>query len=739
MRLHDRRSDRGGSHRLVRALFTSFLVGSTLILVGQGAGGAAVGARDGWAHWGQPLRVPHALSLPPEPAQWTPRVVPRTAATRETAESTNWAGYFDTGPQFTGVSGQWTVPVVQPSQDDQVSSTWLGVDGVLNTSLIQTGTTQETSEGTTLYFAWYEVLPAPAIPIGLVDPGDQMSANITESSPGTWILSIADVTSEQEVSGQLAYDGPGTSAEWIEEAPSAVDGDQFTLANFGMAQFGTLGVSGTNLGSGTDTPIEMTDSIGDVIAYPGPILDDGFSVTYGSPNSMSAGTDSPTSTALAVSPATPSFGTPVTYSATVTSPDGTPTGSVGIADGSTKLCTVELVNGAGSCAAANAPAGDDTITAAYAGDTGFTASSGTATLTVAKSTTTTSASVSPAEAVTGQSVTYAATVSSSTGTPTGTVAFSTGSTVLCTTSDLQAGSASCTASGAPQGTDAVTATYAGDANFALSTGTTALNVAAAHGYWLVGSDGGIFSFGDAGFHGSTGSLRLQRPVVGITPTADDAGYWLVASDGGIFSFGDAQFHGSIPGLGFAPAGSSSPKRLNAPIVAMVPSADGGGYFMVASDGGVFAFGDATFAGSCPGIGGCAGPAVAVIPDPSGGGYWLVTSNGYVYDFGDAASLGAPGPQSSPVTAAVRTPDGGGYWIILADGSVDSFGNAGILGQPLGSVSGSNPATSVFSTSDGGGYWVASANGSVFDYGDAPSLGGLAGQRLNGPIVAGTGW
>ena len=43
------------------------------------------------------------------------------------------------------------------------------------------------------------------------------------------------------------------------------------------------------------------------------------------------------------------------------------------------------------------------------------------------------------------------------------------------------------------------------------------------------------------------ACSLQRPVVGITPTADEGGYWLVASDGGIFAFGDAGFHGSIPG------------------------------------------------------------------------------------------------------------------------------------------------------------------------------------------------
>ena len=77
---------------------------------------------------------------------------------------------------------------------------------------------------------------------------------------------------------------------------------------------------------------------------------------------------------------------------------------------------------------------------------------------------------------------------------------------------------------------------------------------------------------------------------------------------------------------------------------MVPSSTGHGYFMVASDGGVFAFGDAQFEGSCPGIGGCAGTAVAVMPDHTGKGYWLVTNTGAVYAFGDAPFYGAP-PQS----------------------------------------------------------------------------------------------
>jgi len=263
--------------------------------------------------------------------------------------------------------------------------------------------------------------------------------------------------------------------------------------------------------------------------------------------------------------------------------------------------------------------------------------------------------------------------------------------------------------------------------------------ASTHGYWLVGTDGGIFSFGSAQFYGSAGSLVLQRPVVGIV-RADVGGYWLDASDGGVFSFGDTQFYGSLPGLGLHPAGSGLPNSLNAPIVGMVPSNDYGGYFMVASDGGVFAFGDAHFAGSCPGIGGCSGAAVAVMPDASGKGYWLVTQTGNVYTFGDAHYHGAPGNIGSPVTSAVRTPNGGGYWILTANGAVYGYGDAANLGSPSSAnFNGPDPAAAIFATSDGAGYWVSSAAGKVFNFGDAPSDGDMSGTHLNGAIIAGTGF
>jgi hypothetical protein len=79
------------------------------------------------------------------------------------------------------------------------------------------------------------------------------------------------------------------------------------------------------------------------------------------------------------------------------------------------------------------------------------------------------------------------------------------------------------------------------------------------GYWLVATDGGIFSFGDARFYGSTGAVILNQPIVGMAATPSASGYWLVASDGGIFTFGDAPF-----------AGSTGKLKLNAPIVTLVP-------------------------------------------------------------------------------------------------------------------------------------------------------------------------
>jgi lysophospholipase L1-like esterase len=148
------------------------------------------------------------------------------------------------------------------------------------------------------------------------------------------------------------------------------------------------------------------------------------------------------------------------------------------------------------------------------------------------------------------------------------------------------------------------------------------------GYWLVASDGGVFSFGDASFYGSTGGLRLNQPIVAMSATPSGRGYWLLSADGGVFSFGDAAFYGSTGSM-----------RLNRPVVGMTATRSGRGYWFVASDGGVFSFGDASFYGST-GAMHLNQPVVGMSTTPSGRGYWFVASDGGVFSFGDARYYGS---------------------------------------------------------------------------------------------------
>lgn len=145
----------------------------------------------------------------------------------------------------------------------------------------------------------------------------------------------------------------------------------------------------------------------------------------------------------------------------------------------------------------------------------------------------------------------------------------------------------------------------------------------AAGYWLVAADGGIFNYGHAGFFGSAGSIRLNQPITGMSVSSDGGGYTLVATDGGVFNYGDAQFYGSIPGV-LAPG-----QALNKPIEGIVTTPDGGGYWMVASDGGVFTFGNAPFLGSLGGQN-LASPIAGMFAN--GNGYTLVAQDGTLYPF-----------------------------------------------------------------------------------------------------------
>jgi hypothetical protein len=243
------------------------------------------------------------------------------------------------------------------------------------------------------------------------------------------------------------------------------------------------------------------------------------------------------------------------------------------------------------------------------------------------------------------------------------------------------------------------------------------------GYWQVASDGGVFTFGAANFYGSTGSMTLNKPVVGMAATPSGNGYWLVASDGGVFAYGDAQFYGSTGSM-----------VLNKPIIGMISTLDGGGYWLIASDGGVFAFGDAQFYGS---TGGTAPPypITAAAPGFLDGGYWMVDANGQVFNFGDAPSEGYPSsaPDGYTVSGIAPTRDDQGYWLSSWNGNVASYGDAPAYGSMLGTNLNA-PVVGITATRDGGGYWLQGSDGGIFTFGDAPFLGSMGGLHLNKPMV-----
>ncbi len=195
------------------------------------------------------------------------------------------------------------------------------------------------------------------------------------------------------------------------------------------------------------------------------------------------------------------------------------------------------------------------------------------------------------------------------------------------------------------------------------------------GYWVAGTDGGLFAFGSAGYHRSLPELGVRTRVVDLASTPTGRGYWMLGRDGGVFSFGDAGFHGSVPGVGVAST-----------VLKLRPTPSGAGYWVLGLDGGVFSFGDAGFYGSVPGVG-VRTRVVDLWPTSTGRGYWVLGGDGGVFSFGDAGFLGSlPGLNLAAVATAralVGTTTGAGYYVLSDDGGIFTFGDAPFLGSAGG--------------------------------------------------------
>jgi hypothetical protein len=218
------------------------------------------------------------------------------------------------------------------------------------------------------------------------------------------------------------------------------------------------------------------------------------------------------------------------------------------------------------------------------------------------------------------------------------------------------------------------------------------------------------------------SLMVDPNSAAVRTTAAPqapGGYRLVASDGGMFTFGDATFKGSLGNV-----------TLAAPIIGAAATRSGEGYWMLGADGGVFSFGDApsfgSAAGRWPGIG-----AAAIAATPDGGGYWVVSRAGAIANFGDAPPLPAVAA-GSPVVGAAVTGAGHALWIATSSGAVLIAGPATPV--PIPSLRPASPVIGMAATADGHGFWLVASDGGVFSFGDAAFHGSTGGMHLNRPVV-----
>jgi outer membrane protein assembly factor BamB len=223
-------------------------------------------------------------------------------------------------------------------------------------------------------------------------------------------------------------------------------------------------------------------------------------------------------------------------------------------------------------------------------------------------------------------------------------------------------------------------------------------------------------------HAFTGPAGLPGPP---DPRPVSPGYWEVASDGGVFSFGSAAF-----------AGSAGSLALTRPVVGMASTPDHAGYWLVASDGGVFAFGDAGFYGSTGALH-LRAPIVGMAATPDGRGYWLVASDGGVFAFGDAVFAGSTGGQhlNAGVVGMAAGPDDAGYWLVASDGGIFAFGSAPFEGS-AGALRLVRPVVGMASTPapGGAGYWLVASDGGIFAYGSVSFHGSMGAQPLTRPVV-----
>lgn len=224
------------------------------------------------------------------------------------------------------------------------------------------------------------------------------------------------------------------------------------------------------------------------------------------------------------------------------------------------------------------------------------------------------------------------------------------------------------------------------------------------GVVVVGGNGGVRTFGDAGYYGSRSAGYLKKPAVAIESTPAGDGYWILTKKGRVFAFGAAVAAGPPTGVVATDLTSTS---------------SGAGYWVLGRDGGIFTFGDAATLPATSGP--VEGTATAIVTTPSGAGYWVLHDSGAVESYGDAEHHGDArylGDAGEVAVDLAPTPSGLGYWMVTASGRVEGFGDAATFGD----LSASDvTAVAILPTSSGNGYRLVTDRAVLHDFGDAAPL------------------
>jgi len=208
--------------------------------------------------------------------------------------SQNWSGYAVVGQEssVTAVAGSWIVPAATCSgaiEKNTGASFWVGIDGYTSATVEQIGTDADCSQGSPVYYAWYEFFPAAGVTITTmaVEPGDIMAASVTYDGTAFTATITDERTNDTFTISKSVPEAKRDSAEWIAEDNSTI------FTDFGTVSFGqdatAVGATCEATVDASTRPIEAFPThhaiemvySGVVLAVPSPLSTDGTSFSVG--------------------------------------------------------------------------------------------------------------------------------------------------------------------------------------------------------------------------------------------------------------------------------------------------------------------------------------------------------------------------------------------------------------------------------------------------------------------------